>query len=286
MRSGGPTMRYWKQVLILAFLLLHTVKWLPAAALKAGVAKVDITPPVGVPLWGYELRDSTGTLDPLYARVLVLEVGEKRLALVTLDLGRTFGRDSIDRLRAAAKASSGISYVFVTATHDHSAPSLQDKYRNGTPAWETAMLEKIGNAIAEAHRNAAEARLGVGYGVAYIGHNRHRLNADGTVTCFEHNPTQVPTSPVDPTVAVLRVDAADGRPLAVIVNYACHPVVFGPDNTQYSTDYVGVMEKTVEEAMGGQPMCFFLQGAPGDINPYYAVIRLNQDAMARRDWTG
>jgi len=279
-------MRAWKQVLVLTFLALLTVKWLPAAALKAGVAKVDITPPVGVPLWGYELRDSTGTLDPLYARVLVLEVGEKRLALVTLDLGRTFGRDSIDRLRAAAKASSGISYVFVTATHDHSAPSLQDKYRNGTPAWETAMLEKIGAAIAAAHRNAVEARLGVGYGVAYIGHNRHRLNADGTVTWFEHNPTEIPTSPVDPTVPVLRVDAVDGRPLAVLVNYACHPVVFGPDNTQYSADWPGVMEKSVEQALGGQPICFFLQGAAGDINPYFAVIPLKEDAIKRRDWTG
>jgi hypothetical protein len=72
----------WKRILMIGVLALLTVKWLPAASLKAGVAKVDITPPVGVPLWGYELRDSTGTLDPLYARVLVLEAGEKRLALV------------------------------------------------------------------------------------------------------------------------------------------------------------------------------------------------------------
>lgn len=257
-----------------------------AATLKAGVAKVDITPPVGIPLWGYELRDSTGTLDPLYARVLVLEVGEKRLALVTLDMGRTFGRDSINRLREAAKASSGIAYVFVSATHDHSAPAVQDKYRNGTPAWESEMIDKIGKAIAKAHQSAVDAQIGVGYGVAYIGHNRLRLNADGTVTWFEHNPTQIPTAPVDPTVAVLRVDTTDGKPLAVLVNYACHPVVFGPDNTQYSADWVGVMEKTVEDSVNGQPMCFFLQGAPGDINPYYAVIPLKQDAIGRRDWTG
>jgi len=275
-----------KQVLILGILAMLSIKGGAAATLTAGVAKVDITPPVGVPLWGYELRDSTGTLDPLYARVLVLEMGEKRLALVTLDLGRTFGHDSIERLREAAKASSGISYVFIAATHDHSAASLQDRYRNGTPAWETEMLDKIGKAIAEAHRNAVPAQLGVGYGVAYIGHNRLRLNADGTVTWFEHNPTQIPTAPVDPTVAVLRVDTTDGKPLAILVNYACHPVVFGPDNTQYSADWVGVMERTVEKALGGQPICFFLQGAPGDINPYYAVIPMKEDAVGRRDWTG
>jgi hypothetical protein len=225
-------------------------------------------------------------LDPLYARVLVLEAGEKRLALVALDLGRTFGRDSIDRLREAAKASSGISCVFVAATLDHSAPSLQDKYRNGTPVWETGMLEKIGKAIAEAHRNALEALRGVAYLVAYIRHSRHRLNADGTVTWFEHDSTEVPTAPVDPTVAVLHIDAADGKPLAVLVNYASHPVVFGPDNTQYSADWPGGMEQTVEQALGSQPICFFLQGAAGDINPYYAVIPLKEDAVKRRDWTG
>jgi hypothetical protein len=250
------------------------------------VAKVDITPPAGVPLWGYTLRNSTGTLDPLFARVLVLEVGDKRLALVALDLGRCFGHDSLQRLRAAVRQSSGITYLLAAASHTHSGPVVQDSYRNGIPAWELAVLDKIAQAVGDAHQHASEARLGIGYGVAYIGHNRHRANPDGTVTWFERNPTQIPTAPVDPTVAVLRVDTADGRPLAVLVNYACHPVVFGRDNTQYSADYPGVMTKTVEEALGGQPLCFFLQGAPGDINPYYAVTPVKEDAVQRRDWTG
>jgi len=63
-------------------------------------------------------------------------------------------------------------------------------------------------------------------------------------------------------------------------------VVFGADNLQYSADFPGVMTKTVEEAFGGQPLCIFLQGAPGDINPYYAVTPLEQDAVKMRDWTG
>jgi hypothetical protein len=267
-------------------LVLGAAVSLQGATLKAGVAKVDITPPAGVPLWGYTLRDSTGTLDPLYARVLVLEVGDKRLALVALDLGRCFGHDSLERLRAAVRQSSGISYLLAAASHTHSGPVVQDVYRNGIPAWEVADLDKIAQAVADAHQHASEARLGTGYGVAYIGHNRHRANPDGTVTWFERNPTQIPTAPVDPTVAVLRVDTADGRPLAVLVNYACHPVVFGRDNTQYSADYPAVMTKTVEEALGGQPLCFFLQGAPGDINPYYAVTPVKENAVQRRDWTG
>jgi hypothetical protein len=96
----------------------------------------------------------------------------------------------------------------------------------------------------------------------------------------------VPTSPVDPTVSILRVDAADGKPVAILVNYACHPVVFGSDNLQYSADYPGVAIRTVESEFGGQPLTIFLQGGDGDINPYYAVHPLDQDAVRMRDWTG
>jgi hypothetical protein len=74
---------------------------LQAATLKAGVAKVDITPPTGQPMYGYGSRKSpsTSTLDPLYARVLVLDVNGRRLALVTLDLGRVFGPSSLERVK-------------------------------------------------------------------------------------------------------------------------------------------------------------------------------------------
>jgi neutral ceramidase len=256
--------------------------------LKAGVAKVDITPPPGLSLWGFESRKApaTGTRDPLYARVLVLEAGGMRLALVALDLGRPFGPASMERVRAEARQSSGISYVLAVASHTHSAPVISDSYPQGTPPWEAATLEKIAQAIDEAHRDAVDARLGTGYGVTYIGHNRLRHNPDGTVSWFERNTTRVPTAPLDPTISVLRVDTAEGRPLAILVNYACHPVIFGSDNLEYSADFPGVMTQTVEEAFGGKPLCFFLQGAPGDINPFYAVTRLEEDAVHWRDWTG
>jgi hypothetical protein len=107
---------------------------------------------------------------------------------------------------------------------------------------------------------------------------------------FWSNPDKIPTSPVDPTVSVVRIDTAAGKPLAVLVNYACHPVVFGADNLKYSADYVGVMARTVEEALskatGGSPLCLFLQGGDGDINPYYAGTSQADDPVKKRDWTG
>ena len=258
-----------------------------AANLRAGLAKVEITPPAGEQMWGYENRTqpATGALDPLYARVLVLDSSDTRLGLVTLDLGRVFGPASLDELRAAARRN-GISCLLVTASHTHSGPVVQDEYRDGTPAWERKALSNIEESLKTATDNLADARIGVGYGDAYIGHNRLKVNEDGTVSWFEVNQTKIATAPVDPTVSVLRIDKTDGRPMAVLVNYSCHPVVFGPDNLQYSADYPGMMTRVVEGALGGNSMAFFLQGAPGDINPYYAVTPLKEDAAGRRDWTG
>jgi neutral ceramidase len=273
----------------LLFLLLAVPISFLADPLKAGVAKVDITPPPGVAMWGYFDRKSPakGTLDPLLARVLVLEVGEKRLALVAVDLGRPFGPASLELLRENVRKASGISCVLIVASHTHAGPIIQDEYpANGTPPWESSALVKISKAVEEAHQHCVEARLGTGYGVAYIGHNRRRVNPDGTVTMFWRNETKVPTAPVDPTVSVLRVDTAAWEPLAVLVNYACHPVVFGPDNLQYSADFPAVMTQSVEQALGSQSLCIFLQGAPGDINPYFDKTPLEQDAVKMRDWTG
>ena len=277
--------------LALYFCAVTGLAW--GAGLKAGVSKVDITPPPGLPMYGYFDRTqlSTGTLDPLLARILVIEVEGKRLALVTLDLGRTFGPTALARLRDQLARESGISFLLITASHTHAGPNILDEYPSGkTPAWETADLDKIAKGVAEARGREVDAQVGTGFGKVNIGYNRRRVNADGSVTMVWENPDKVPTSPLDPTVAVLRVYMTEGKPLAILVNYACHPVVFGPDNLEYSADFVGVMARTVEQAVGdatvGRPLCLFLQGGDGDINPYYAGTRRASDAVKWRDWTG
>lgn len=270
------------------FLVLASCVRAKAAEMKAGVAKVDITPPLGTKMWGYfnRLKGAEGILDPLYARVLVLEADDQRLAYVDLDLGRTFGPASLDRLRAAAKKESGIDDLIVQAIHTHAGPVILDDYPSGPPAWETADLGKIEQAIHEAAEDAQPVRLGVGYGHASIGYNRRHVNPDGTITMLWSNPAQIPTYPVDPTIAVLRIDQMDGQPLAILVNYAAHPVTFGPDNLRYSADFPGSMCMVVEKAFDGKPLAFFVQGASGDINVFNAAIPMKEDAIARRDWAG
>src|SRR6266567_6942341 len=262
-----------------------------AATFRAGLAKADITPPSGLPMYGFldRLNDnklSTGTLDPLYARVLVLEVGERRLALVTLDLGRTLDESALAQLRQQVKTSARISFLIVTASHTHSGPNILDEYpANRSPGWEVTTIEKIVRAVSEASRHLQDARIGTGRGEVYIGYNRRQVNAGG-VNMLWTNPAKQPTAPLDPSALVIRIDDNNGTPLALLINYACHPVVLGADNLKYSADFVGTMATTVEKAFEGTPLCFFLQGAAGDINPYHATTALADSAVEKRDWTG
>jgi len=156
-------------------------------------------------------------------RVLALEAGETRIALVTLDLGRVFRKSWIDQLRETVRKTSKVSYVLVNASHTHSGPALQDDCSTKpVPAWETSALDKITKAIDEAYQRLVPVQLGTGYGTSYIGHNRLRVNADGMAVWFERNLTKIPTSPVDPTLSVLRFDAADGKPLQQLGTHDSH----------------------------------------------------------------
>ncbi len=259
-----------------------------ASEMKAGVGKVDITPPAGTRMWGYfdRLDGAQGVLDPLYARVLVLETGTSRLAYIDLDLGRTFGPGSLESLRKAAKQDSGIDDLIVQATHCHTGPVILDEYPNGPPTWESEDLNRIEGAIHDAAEHTVPVRLGVGYGAAYIGYNRRHVDADGTISMLWSNTTHAPTYPVDPLVAVLRIDRMDGEPLAILVNYAMHPVTFGSDALRFSADFPGVMCKVIEKAFGGKPLAFFVQGAAGDTNVFDAGTPINLDVIGRRDWAG
>jgi hypothetical protein len=277
---------------LLALLPALTAPPLCGAQIQAGAAQVDITPPAGLPMYGYFSRInghqvSTGTLDPLYARALVLQAGDRRLALVTLDLGRTFNEAWLGRLRAEAREESRVDALIVTASHTHSGPNILDEYPDGRPpAWEDAALAKVAGAIHQAATGLEPARLGTGLGSADIGYNRRRVDPDGHVTMLWSNPDKTPAGPVDSTVGVIRVDREDGTPIAILVNYACHPVVLGSGNLQYSADFVGPMAGTVAAAFDGKPVCFFLQGAAGDINPYFAGTPAEKDPVEKRDWTG
>ena len=253
---------------------------LTAAEFRAGVAKADLKPPYGIQMAGYGIRYSKGTLDPLEARALVLSDGQRKLALVTLDLCYTFDPAIMDEIRAGVR--SDVDEVVFHASHTHSGPTYST-----APEAAKAAVPRVVSAIHSAARAMVPARIGHGWGQTYIGFNRRYLRPDGSLMMFWRNETRVSTTfPVDPTVGVIRVDREDGKPLAILVHYACHPVVLGPENLDYSADYPSEMRRYVEQEMGSGVMAFFLQGAPGDINPYYDKTPLIADAVGLMKETG
>ena len=252
---------------------------LAAAQLRVGVAEVDVTPPPGVSMYGYGARGenvATGVNDPLYAKAIVLDDGERTAAWVTLDLGyadKPLTRD----VRAAVSAALGFDDVFLTASHTHSGPRFVADFPSAEEPWVGEVRRKIADAVVEAHGARRPARLGVGWGEVDLGHNRRRVRGDGTVEMFWENREGVPTSPVDKSVAVVAFNTPDGEPIATLINLAIHPVVLGPDNLEYSADFPGAMMELVERRAGGQAI--FLQGAAGDINPFWDKTPLDEGAL-------
>ena len=231
LNKGGVKTNSLLLLFLALLIIIMTDEISSAVEFKAAAARTDITPPVDYKLWGYSDRKSgaTSVLDPLFARVLVLDDGSNRLALVTLDLGRPFGPPFRESLRERVKRSAGVHQVFLMASHTHSGPVIDDSYPDGKiPPWETEANDKIAKAIEEASGRLVAARIGTGYGQTFIGHNRRYVQADGTVKMLWRNATKIPTSPVDPTVGIIRVDDASGKPLAILVNYSCHPGGFRP----------------------------------------------------------
>lgn len=252
-----------------------------SAELSAGVAKANLDPPTGIHMAGYgPTRTSKGTLDPLEARVLALSDGNRTIALITLDLCYTFDEKSMDQIRADVRGT--VDELIFHASHTHSGPT----YADAPQALEHA-VPRIEAAIRSAAASMVPVQIGNGWGQTYIGFNRRYIETDGAVQMFWRNEPKISTTfPVDPTVGVIRIDRHDGTPLAILVNYACHPVVLGPDSFNYSADYPGEMRRTIENAMGHDSMAFFLQGAPGDINPFYDKTPLIEDAVNVMKETG
>ncbi|HEX8999025.1 MAG TPA: hypothetical protein VGB07_03930, partial [Blastocatellia bacterium] len=185
----------------LILILLCAAVTANAQSLRAGAARVDITPPPGVDLWGYFDRagPATGTLDPLFARVLVLDDGRQTIALITLDLGRSFGPPQMAWLRDKARRQHQVREVMLIASHTHSGPVIEDSYDDGVPEWERRALEKIADSIGEAVSKLKPARIGVGLGQTVIGHNRRVAQSDGSIKMLWRNSTGQQTGMIDQT---------------------------------------------------------------------------------------
>lgn len=239
-----------------------------AAELKVGVATSDLNPPVGGKMAGFGDRGenvSTGVHDPLTARALVLDDGKHALAIITLDLAG-LPSEAVKTIRQEVQKQAKVDLVLVLCSHTHSGPDVLGDLPSTAGGWLKGAVQRIVETAVRASHARVKATYGVAKGEANEGHNRRKVNPDGSVTMLWRNENREPTSPVDHQVGVIHFRTHDGKPLATLVNFTCHPVVLGPKNLLYSADYPGAMRKVVEQSIGGT--CLFANGACGDINPF------------------
>jgi neutral ceramidase len=231
-----------------------------AADFLAGTARVDITPPAGHAMGGYSDRkgNATGTHDPLYATVLVIQSGPNTLALVTADF-RSFVST---RVGEEARRRFSIQTTVISVSHTHSGPLT---WEARTP-WYAEAEDKMIDAIGRAKSQMFPATLAFSTGHVYLGFNRRKVS-NGEAIMWWRNAEKLPSHPVDPTVSALIIKDAQSNPKAILVNYACHPSVLGPANLEYSADYPGAMRHYIESQIPGAT-ALFIEGGAGDINPY------------------
>jgi len=247
---------------------------------KAGVAKVNITPFLGCPMAGYSSRDhgSETINDELYSKALVLSDGETKLAIITNDL---IGIDDgfVRRTRELIEDAAGIpkSNVLICASHTHFGPEIrpeEDATVKGPDdefdlAYVAVLQRKMATAVQLADQNLQDAKIGVGKGYTdKLSFNRHTIRPDGTAVTNYRMPVNKEDfifGPIDPEVGVVRVDSANGKPIATLINFACHPVCSVDRMYAISADYPGYAMKSIEREIGG--ICMFTLGCAGNIVP-------------------
>ncbi len=277
--------------LIVALLIVAAPTF--AQGLRAGYAKVDITPTGPVYMGGYDLRDAPSDgihgNDRLYVRALVFEQNGTRIAFVMADVIGIYNHDT---WRAKISEATGIPAVNILLgdVHDHAAPSPYDK-RNAE--WVKQFEPALIAAVRDANGRLQQVHIAAGTGHSRIGMNRRQVRtADTTSTLtFDENdrsqtfgksktdkPVQIrdfagvvrlganPDGPIDDKVQVVRIDSVTGKPVAVMIHYACHGTSLGGRNSKISGEWMGRMQEYVEKQFPGVGSIYF-QGAAGDINP-------------------
>lgn len=233
--------------------------------LRAGVARRDITPPLGTPLMGYPnpQRVATSIRDGLNLTVIALEQGDTCAAIVGCDLCVP-DDETVAQIRTGVAERTGIPplHVTVSFTQTHSGPNTQtawgwcerdDKYL-------ATMVPRAIDAAAEAWDARQPVRVGIGTTGSDVGINRRVVYEDHGVGLGIN-----PWGPYDPTITVIRFITAEEKSLATMVHYGAHPTVFDGSTRAVSRDWPGVMIDRVEHFSKAPAM--FLNGAVGDIAP-------------------
>ncbi len=256
---------------------------------RAGAATSNVTPWLGVSMpGGFTDRRATKIHDELYARCLVLDDGQTKLAIVVVD-NCILPRDLLDRAKVMSEKATKIptAHILVSATHCHSGPAAMDiAMCKADPEYQAFLARRIADGIGRAVANLAPAKIGWGFGelpTAVFNRRWHMKEGGIAENPFGNKKDKVrmnpprrsplldrPAGPTDTQVPVLSVLHTDGRPLALHSNYSLH-YVGGTGAGTISADYFGVFADRIQELLKAdrqQPpfVGMLSNGTSGDIN--------------------
>ena len=241
--------------------------------LTAGVARLDITPPLGFRMQGIMNRTegADGVESALLATVLVVADEHTKLAIFDCDL-IGFDLPLAEEIRQAVGSRLGTpaSHVLLGCTHTHNGPCTSrgnlggvhdvggdPGERDALDAYLLNLKGQLAGIAAAADSRRQPARTAAGRGRVAMAVNREERNDDGRILVGRN-----PGGSSDHSVEVLRVDDLEGNPIAVLTGYAAHPVVMGMDTYKFSQDFPGVVRRIVEQVTGAT--CLYLTGAAGN----------------------
>lgn len=256
---------------LLPIAMFAAIAWteiIHAAGLQAGAAKVDITHPDAKPIH-----------DRLHARALVVKSDDVTAVLVSLDavaIGEIgyIKNDYLAKVRSDVEKSLNIkpANVLINASHCHGVVCPD-------------VFERTVQAIKRAHQNLEPVTVGSGSGYEdRIMENRRLKLKSGKEADVRHayslpaDDEIASVGPIDPQIGILRLDRLDGRTLAVVYQFACHPIIGVPSEGN-TADITGFSSKVIEENKDEGTIALFLQGCGGDINPIgYKGVDAPRDA--------
>src|SRR5262245_7915882 len=215
---------------------------LALSPMRAGIGVVEITPPIGSRLGGFDKsRPAEKVHDSLFAKILVLKTPETSLALVASDLYQLQSARLVTRIRDEL----GITHNLFLSSHTRAAPSLDSDTRTST--WGQELEERIFQQVKWASANLFSAKILFGQGALIGAHNIRVFQDDGTVQDRWENPKEEGTAPIDPAVRIIRIDQEGVGPKAILVHYSCEAAVLGPGNVEISADFPGATTRYVEK---------------------------------------
>ena len=274
--------------------------WRAGGVFVAGVGKVDITPPPGLPLFGYSRArtgDAAGVRTRLYARALYLEDARgEHVVLVQCDLGAISALLHLQVARAIVQETGvSVDRLLIGATHTHAGPGgyfgvvYYNYWGANRPGYDprivTFLTERIANAVLAAYRTRAPAKIAIGHMTIF------GLTQNRSLEAYNNNKSQIISEEalwtmlpeyraVDPTFTMLRIDRIVGagtQPLGAFTNFAIHGTALPSSNDLYSGDVHAAAERALEWAIGRhygvqtEVIHALTNGAEGDVAPAFTT---------------